>query len=531
MTLGFKLDKRIIFALVLAACQPSKRGSQGDCSGVQAAVSDESAIVNTSPALPAGGFVHVGSRACTATFLLNKVTDSGLELSAYTAQHCFRENTLENEDVGISVHIPSGDGYLKNLKAADDFLTRRSTFLSEVNKLSSNAASDMARRAMQIQLFAERGLERFSPDASESEIAAASTNDDFQRNVCISSRTDRLTVPESQEVCWSTFDTTVRTLSLSAVQIGAAQFAKLKNHLEKRRQAHDAMMSSSVQIATYFNKWNTNLHGQQGAWRLLSYIELSSFLNSEVCGRYLSKSDPNQSICGVRDKLKELVGKYLIEVDVDGKKKSILEQAQELGFGIDSPFLRVIPGTSITSKMNDIFEPKASESFYNFMNQRIATLREMFPTKNQKIMALPKQFSVAANSVIANHTNAISFALIDSSALVSESEPIPSPGIQTLGTLRMYLSKKSSKVSFGHTDSGAMLTFAGIIPLLVVNSVDDKPTSGGTAILALPEINDEDSPVSDRRISSRKNTAQIVSSDTRVVDNTALVAENSISCR
>jgi hypothetical protein len=47
-------------------------------------------------------------------------------------------------------------------------------------------------------------------------------------------------------------------------------------------------------------------------------------------------------------------------------------------------------------------------------------------------------------------------------------------------------------VKFLPTDSGSVLTLSGVVPLMTLNTVDDVGTSGGTAILALPEINDED---------------------------------------
>jgi hypothetical protein len=127
----------------------------------------------------------------------------------------------------------------------------------------------------------------------------------------------------------------------------------------------------------------------------------------------------------------------------------------------------------------------------------------------------------------------MAFALVDSAALVSTSEPVASKGVRTLGILRMYLPSKSTKIKFGPTDSGAMLTFAGVVPLLVVNTVDDKPTSGGSAILALPEPGNQDDAVASAR--SKGGTvvrgAPTQSSDTRVESDAAFVTDKNLACR
>ena len=97
----------------------------------------------------------------------------------------------------------------------------------------------------------------------------------------------------------------------------------------------------------------------------------------------------------------------------------------------------------------------------------------------------------------------------------------------------MYLPNKSTKIKFGPTDSGAMLTFAGVVPLLVVNTVDDKPTSGGSAILALPEPGNQDDAVAS--VKARSGTvvrvAPAASSDTRVESDGAFVKDKNLACR
>lgn len=523
---------------LLLACQPGpKTGSRG-CTDVQLIADDSSAILSTPPIVPAGGFVHVGNRACTATFLLNKSTDTSLELSVYTAQHCFQEDDVALEDVGISVHLPATSktsaGYIKNLKARDEFYARRKAFLSEVQKLSSAEAKNMAQRAMEITLFAQRGIESLSPQTLSEKLTDEGSfeSDDYQRNVCISSSKDKLKVAGSHEVCWSTFDSTIRTFEIRSENLSAAQYSSIRKHLEQKKREHESFLASSKTISSQFNSWNERLKGQVGAWRMLNYIEIASFLNKEVCSKYLSKDDPNQSICAVRDQMIALANRYLVESDTDGKRKSILDQANELGLGIDTPYLRTLQGTTTAVKLRDQYQQKASDKFYAMMSNRVNELMKMFPLNGDKFNSLPKQLSIAANPVITSEGGRMSFALVASSALLPNNSPIPSKGVQTFGHLRMYLPAQSSKVKFGPTDSGAMLTFAGVVPLLVLNTVDDKPTSGGTAILALPEIAEEDESLNKTRTSSNKiaRVSTMNSADTRVDSTDALVSNKTSVC-
>ncbi|MEY4063994.1 MAG: hypothetical protein RIR26_202 [Pseudomonadota bacterium] len=531
----------LCFSLVALGCQRSHMPATG-CSGTMALVSDESALVKTPPAVPAGGFVNVGGRSCTATFLLQSASDSSLLITAYTAQHCFREDGSSAESVSLSLHLPAQGktkaGYLKNLRATDEFYSRRQQFLSEVQKLGVSAASEMAKQAMDIALFADRGLERLDPNASDIETEQVSSSDNFRRNVCISSQTDRLTVPGSQHVCWSALDTTVRTLEIRSSEVNVEVYKSVRSFLESKKQSHEAVMNSSRNISKYFQLWNERVHAQVGGWRFRSYSNLAAFLNKDLCGKLLPSDDSHYPVCAVREPLLTAAKKYLVEVDSDGKKKSIIDKAQELGFGIDSPFLRSQAGSgSPQTSLKDLLMFKLSDDYSQFLNKNIADLKSMFPLKNEKIHALPKQFSIAANPVVrGGHGNEeMAFGLVDSSALVPSNSPVPSKGVQVLGILRMYLPSEQVKVRFGPTDSGAMLTIGGVVPLMVLNTVDDKPTSGGSAILALPEPGPEDDSVSENTSGNRsqKTSSNSVrtTSDTAVDSDSALVSGNSVACR
>lgn len=51
-----------------------------------------------------------------------------------------------------------------------------------------------------------------------------------------------------------------------------------------------------------------------------------------------------------------------------------------------------------------------------------------------------------------------------------------------------------------------MLTLSGVVPLMVLNTVDGAGTSGGSAILALPEVSDDENSVASTTIARRGPT-------------------------
>jgi hypothetical protein len=66
-----------------------------------------------------------------------------------------------------------------------------------------------------------------------------------------------------------------------------------------------------------------------------------------------------------------------------------------------------------------------------------------------------------------------------------------SHGVSKYGTLRLAATQENQLVKFQPTDSGSMLLLKGVVPLMVLNTVDGVGTSGGSAILALPESEED----------------------------------------
>lgn len=516
-----------VISVSLFGCRKSPSYTNG-CSGSQSRVSSDSAVFESEALVPAGGFLHIGSAACTATFLLESANSSELRFAAYTAQHCVNEGSESSERFAVSMHIRSDNeqGYLKKLPVSDDFFTRRNQLWTDVRQLGSSEANTLVENALLISDYGEYLDQKV--DGEGNTIGGRDVSTIEAKNVCLSNRTDLLQVGNSQHLCWSALDTTVRRLTLKASDVSKQDFEKAKQHLERRKAAFNGVLRKYPQISKNFTLWNKRVHGQVGGWRLTNYANIAAFLNDELCGKYLPKDAPEQSTCRVRDQLRALVEKHLIEIDVDGELKTVLKHAEQLGMGTSAPFF-VDGGLPIKSAL----PMKSSENFFRFLNSKTDELRKLFPSSSgNKLLPLSNQFAIATNTSLFNNETkkaSLMFGHVKAKALFGESGELPSKGVNSAGLLRMYVSKQNIQIQFGATDSGAMLTFAGVVPLLVLNTVDDKPTSGGSAILALPEIGyDDEAPAS--QAGSPSSTDQTVALNTTVKSEDAIVKYGNIPC-
>jgi len=521
--------------VVLTACSPSR---SRNCTTPQAQLVDAAQVRDIEPLAPAGGYIQFGDRTCTVTLLLNSSDNATLNLSAYTAQHCAREDYPQNPSVSLSVYVPSESGklggYLKNLPVRDDFFERRKAFVDEVERLGISAASEMSREVTKIPLLAALFYNN-AEDQNVSEEFASTFS------FCLDKSSRRLVIPSAQQVCWSALDSSVRQLTLRASDIGASKFNQIKNYLERRKENHARALRSVKQFANDFSLWTQRVSAVQGANRLLKYGQLGLFLNENVC-KNLAKDDKTYPICAARPVLIGLAEKLLMETDVDGKSKNILKKLDEMTIGINAPFFKseTIPGPNgasqkVQTDIRDIFRDKHSAAMIDYINNNSTELRKLCDVKNDKLNMLGKHYSIAANPVFTDPAvgKSISFNLVRSSALFGKADSVPGIPLSPQGALRFYLPTNQSKIFFNATDSGSMITFGGIIPLLVLHTVDDKPVSGGASILALPEAAPEDIPsVASKTAGTRKPAVAGSSGNTslntgvEVSDNDSMISNN-----
>lgn len=521
--------------VILTACSPSK---SRNCATPQAQLVDASQLRDFEPLAPAGGYIQFGDRTCTVTLLLNSSDKTTLNLSAYTAQHCAREDYTQNPSVSLSVYIPSAQrksgGYLKSLPARDEFFERRKAFIEEVDRLGISAASEMSREVTKIPLLAAIFYNNVEDDNASEEFASAFS-------FCLDKSSSRLSVANAQHVCWSALDSSVRQLTLKVSDIGAAKFTQLKNHLEKRKENHDRALRNVRPLANDFALWTQRVAAVQGVNRFLKYGQMGLFLNENVC-KNLAKDDKTYPICAARPVIIGLAEKFLVETDIDGKSKNILQKLDEMSIGINASFYKseTISGPNGSSQkvqidIRDVFRDKQTAAMLGYINNNSTELRKFFDVKNDKLNTLGKHYSIAANPVFNDPAvgKSVSFNLIRSSALFGKADSVPGIPLSAQGALRFYLPTNQSKIFFNATDSGSMITFGGIIPLLVLHTVDDKPVSGGASILALPEAAPEDVPsVASKTAGIRKpstsGTSSKISLNTgvEVSDNDAMISNN-----
>lgn len=454
------------------------------CSSPQVAVEDPSIIESSFKAAPLGGFIHVGTRACTSTLSLVAANDSSLIVNAYSALHCFREDKLNDEKISLSVFVEQKNqqqfGYLTNITAHDEFFDRRREFLSEIDKLKLPFVSQQIGEIMKIELpyfFEDKESVRAS--------AGEDSSDQLFRNACLTTADDRLQLPNTTHSCWSSLDTNVRQLEIKAAEVAPKYFNQLRQALEKQNSTlQNLFRSNSVNEQTY-QRWKNRIEGLTGLWRLTNYSSWVFFLNKDMCP-LIPKDTPEYQMCSARDKIIELTKKYMVEFDSDGQKKSILQKADELGFGLNQNLL-----TENKIELVNLMPKKAFDKFHEVFAAEKEEMKRRLIVENETILPLSSDYVIAANQGRRGQNGqkeSLKFSLLKGQLLAPAAPRTRSKGVSSKGTVRFYVNKNSTSATFEKTDSGAMLTYAGVIPLLILNSVDDEPTSGGASILELPEL-------------------------------------------
>lgn len=446
--------------------------------------------------VPAGGYVGFADRGCTSTFTLQSMDESSIRLSAFTASHCSRDDKAENEAISIAMYIPSangrGGGYLKNIPARDEFYERRKSFVDAVRALNNTRASYIAEAISKIPSFGSWWAFEVPTGAPPT-----GSQDSANRNLCLlKAKTDETYKDASFNHCWSVFDTGVRSLEIRKADAGDKKFRIISKHLQNKAQEQKKLFETNPQLKEKYDYWSSQIIGRMGGFRLLNYVKLASFLNNEICGKYLPDTSPDKAACSARQKLIDLGGKFLVEVDTDGKRKNVFEKAKELGLPIEAPIpvQEYFVPFEITEFQDDM-EHRADVQFLDKYNTTIAEISKILPVNNNIFSKPSDNFLIATNlSRAAQRTQ--EFGLATFSSIGLSTQGVGAQGLsQYAGIFKLYFKQSQPQISFSKGDSGSMITIGGIIPLLALNTVNEEPTSGGASILALPEASEEaDSP-------------------------------------
>ncbi|MEN9530112.1 MAG: hypothetical protein RI932_1985 [Pseudomonadota bacterium] len=471
-----------------------------------------------------GGYIHFGDKSCSATFEIVDITSDTINLKAFSARHCRFENGLQLDQVKVSFHIEGSSkrskGYIKNVPAEESFVTLAKSAVTEVAKLNLPDMTGRFLYALRIPTqYDPWGQAVFSDNAETVKDPGSAPDSSLicnNREIFTPLDNPWKTLTES---CWSfldlgTFDITIRNSPQSA-----KVFSALSQELMQKQKRFNDFMARDAALKTDYQQHKKRIDDTMALLRVQKAASLAFLLNFDLCKPALKRDD----LCRNQRKLIEIMGqnfKYVNEnrvmtnifdwlaatktVDgapigalslnelLAGKRMKLenelasFEQAEQLSAAFGSEF-------TIRLKEKTIFTLNDLKKMLEF-HSRPTDINELSP-----VILLGTNFSTRTSS------GAISqqFAMINLRNIFNDSSKVrlvdtqdhstlrASHGVSKYGTLRLAATQENQLVKFQPTDSGSMLLLKGVVPLMVLNTVDGVGTSGGSAILALPESEED----------------------------------------
>lgn len=513
MKSGSEKHLLMIVLLTSAACAPSR---SSEC---LSAASSELPLAPTSKFIQ-GGYIHFGEKTCTASFEVTEVEPEVITLKGFSARHCRFENAGDNRKISISLYFDKtakrSAGYVRAIPVSESFAERASTALQEVSALKVGIATELLTDALKIPVHYDPWTPKKETFVSSGSIIC--------NNFGIIPK-----VPDPSNAlshsCWSFLDLGVFDLRVTKSAAGGNSFRFISEQLKEKKRMHNGFLQAYPDIALYAELHRTDSNGVIGLLRLQKYARLGYILNHDLCRVGATSTVDTRALCTVQKKLIEIVGRHLVEFDETGGAINIfdklaatkLENASE---NIGLPYADLLagrrlplPGTAATFDQLDTLAATHADTLNGLYRSTnvvaIMTLRDelkKFSGTAAETRISPSLF-VGTNFTAGNGkaTEQLQYGQFSLSGLSSRPEALHlSPqkkvqydleqvkfGVSMHGTLRLGIEKESEVVSFFPTDSGSMLFLRGVIPLMVLNTVNDNPTSGGASILALPEVQEE----------------------------------------
>ncbi len=477
----------------------------------------------SSPNFIQGGYIQFNNKRCTATFSLQNITPDKILLKGYSARHCRFDSSANEQKILLDLFFERskarGEGYILNIPVKEDFATRADQLQQEVRKLGLASAQALFKDALNIAV-------NYNPEGEGT----------FEGNNAIICN-DKDWVPaiddperKTTQSCWSFLDLGVFDLEITKSSMNRRDFEFIKERLTEKKSALDKFLSENGNLKNLYNEHMRKVDGVIGLMRLQNYAQLGYLLSMDMCKITADSNFDVSPLCGAQRGLVESAGRYLVESDETGSKVNIFDKLsqridpftgrineKEPGFGISLANLlagRRMDTTSQPIKFSDADEyanAYASElrKYYKDVTSRIIysikdVLKEQSQTqgdiKISTALFVSTNYS-SASSVSKNNIRFGHFPLTSASRQPQKILVPPSAtgdvfGVGPLGTLRIAIPHDHKTVSFTRSDSGSLLSLKGVLPLMVLNTVDDEPTSGGASILALPEAKSEEIPTS-----------------------------------
>lgn len=503
----------MIVLLTSAACAPSR---PSECLST---ASSEMPLAPTSKFIQ-GGYIHFGDKTCTASFEVGEIGAEEISLKGFSARHCRFENAGDNRKISISLYFDRtaklSAGYVRAIPVSESFAERASAALKQVSALNVGSATELLTDALKIPVH-------YDPWTPKKEIFSSSGS-------IICNNFDIIPkIPDPANAlshsCWSFLDLGVFELRLKKSAVGENTFRFISDQLEEKKRMLNGFLQAYPDVASYAKLHRTDSNGVIGLFRLQKYARLAYIFNHDLCRVGATSTVDTRVLCSVQMKLIAIVGRHLVEFDENGAKVNIFDRLagtsqdgslEKIGF----PYADLVagrrlplPSTSMTFEQRDklsAFHASTLNGVYRATNVvAIMTLRDelkKFSGTVAETQISPSLF-VGTNFTAGKGktTEQIQYGQFSLAGLSSRPEAIHlSPqkkvhydleqvkfGVSMHGTLRLGIEKQSEVVSFFPTDSGSMLFLKGVFPLMVLNTVNDNPTSGGASILALPDAKEE----------------------------------------
>lgn len=504
------------FSLISCALAGCKAASTSGCLST---TSNELKISDKSDAVQ-GGYIHFGDKSCSATFDVVGVSAEHIRLKAYSARHCRFENGLSQDQVSVSLYFGDSNsarsGYIKNIPVNERFVDRATQAMQEVKKLNAPRAEALFLSALRIPVQFDpwfgNAYAEFIEDQSKSSLIC----NDFEQIPSIPDPQDRMT-----DSCWSALDLGTFDLVIRKNAIPPKQFFYLTEKLNDKAQRLQNLLSSDAQLKSAFYESRKSIDSIMTLLRSHQASRLVTLLNFDLC----QPNVRNDELCKNQTKLIEIVAKNFTEPDREGRERNLFDwmssssdfRTVQLPLSDLLAGKRVIADVSVknfseldayTSALtSDVSSHLKDKSALHIINMRSFVVEQ---SRGASAAQLSPSYLVGSNFVAKADGNAANyrFGLFGLSQVFSDPKQVqltptgftqndtPVHGISLFGTLRVAFPRESEVVKFQPTDSGSLITLHGIIPLMVLNTVNDVGTSGGSAILALPEIGYDDEPLS-----------------------------------
>lgn len=513
-----RFQKTPLLCLLLAAlgCRPTR---EAHC---MSNASKSLALARTSQFIQ-GGYIHFKDKTCTASFELKDLASDRMTLKAYSARHCRFEKSGDNDAVSLSFYFDKtpqhSAGYVQKIRATEAFAERASKALQEFSSLNVGAANSWLTDALTIPVH----YDPWRPPESRKTFAGADS--------IVCNNFDLIpAIPNSPQTlsqsCWTFLDLGVFDFTITKATVGDKDFNFISSKIAEKNKSLSNFLNENSTLSAYRDQFRRDADGVTGLLRLQKYARLGYLLNLDLCKLSGSATVDTRALCSVQRKLIEIVGQHLVELDEAGKQINIFDKlaAIKKDFGFGQPGLAsadLLAGRRVALNVTTFAEAdelarKFADDFSGLYQATTVVALESMRDALKKLSGSsdPKGISPAlfvgtnfraAGGVADAQLQYGQFPLAALSTRPEKIQFMPETavkydieksifGVNIYGTLRLAIAKDSEVVSFLPTDSGSTLFLKGVIPVMFLNTVNDKPTSGGASILELPQVTEDTSP-------------------------------------